>query len=88
MPRFKVISYSNIMGECGYEVNDAHYTGQEVELPEEYTLLDIVKALKTAEVCGKKVQRRWLDIDNEHMDIYIRQRSNGKWLWELRLIRE
>jgi hypothetical protein len=88
MNRYKVINYSNIMGECGYEVNDAHYTGQEVELPNPPTLRQIMDALKGAEVCGKHCQLRWLDIDNEHTDIYIRQRSNGKWLWELRLIRD
>jgi len=88
MERYKVISYGNIMGLCGWEVNDAHYTGDEVEFSARPTLREILKALKQVGVCAKSCQLRWLDIDTDNTDIYIRQRSNGKWLWELRKIRD
>ena len=89
MPQYKVVNYTNIMGSEGmWEVNDAHFTGDEIELSEDATGRDVMNALKEAGVCTKNCQLRWLEIDMGSEDIYIRQASNGKWLWELRMVRE
>jgi hypothetical protein len=93
--QYQVINLGNIKGAEGeWEVNDAHYTGVEVSLPDDPDGRDIIDALKAAGVCAKHCQLRWLDIDMDSLSvwilhdeasgaIYIRQLRNGRWLWEL-----
>lgn len=82
---YKVISLGNIMGESGWEVNDAHYTGITVELPEEFNIADVMKVLKDANVLQKHVTRQSLDIESYGNSVMIRAKKDGKWLWELQL---
>jgi hypothetical protein len=49
MPMYRVIHYGVITNhEGGYEVNDAHRTGQIIELPEDATDKQILKQVQTS----------------------------------------
>ena len=86
--QFKVVSLGNIMGECGYEVNDAHYTGDVIEL-EDTQLPTIMRALKECGQMSKHVTRQSVYIDHEaggETSIFLRAKGKqrrGLWLWEL-----
>lgn len=86
MKTYKVIGLGNIKGECGWEVNDAHYTGREVELSENAQLPEIMAALKKADLLKKHITRRSLSLDdyNEGYSYFLRSSRTGEWLWELR----
>ena len=87
MPKkYKVVSLGNIMGECGWEVNDAHYTGDEIELADT-KIATIMRALKACGQLAKHVTRQAIYIDWEssgETSIMIRRKKNHAWLWELR----
>lgn len=90
MKKFQVITLGNIDDGNGPEVNDAHYTGVEVEL-ESTGIVDVMKALKAADLLYKHITRRSIYIDWEaggESSIYIRARKNHYWLWELREIKQ
>lgn len=91
MPKYKVVSLGNVPGADGWmEVNDAHYTGHEVELADK-SIESIMRALKDCGVMSSHVTRQSVYFDWEssgERDIYIRakgKRHKGLWLWQLEL---
>lgn len=83
---YDVISLSNEpSGQNDYEVSDAHYTGHQVELPENATLPDVMKALKTEDMLHKHITRQSLYLMEETGEAYyVRATRDNSWLWELR----
>ena len=55
----------------GYEVNDLSNTGLQIELPEEYTDRDIIKALKEVDYLNKHCRYNSFEIDGDEYTLYV-----------------
>lgn len=92
MRLYKVISLESLpTGDGGWEVNDAHYTGHEVELADA-TVASVLKALKGVGLLYKHITRQSICIDWEASSddgsrIFIKAKRSGKGLWELQEVK-
>jgi len=85
---YKVISY-DVWGNKhdGYEVNDAHYTGMTVKLPDDATDKQIVQALKACGYLKKTLKTKSVAIHgDDEFSIYFDDARNGKPEGELRRV--
>lgn len=81
---YQVINLENVGNDKdGYEVNDAHFTGQTIELSDSPQVADVLKAMKECGVMRSFVNRNHITCDFTGDSIFIQARS-GMWLWELR----
>ena len=88
MKSYKLISY-DVWGNAkeGFDVNDAHYTGLTVELPNDATDRQIVKALKVCGYLKKTLKTKSVHIHgDDEFAIYFDDARNGKPEGELRPI--
>jgi len=87
MKTYKVVSY-DVWGnkKDGFEVNEAHYTSFTVELSEDATNREIVKALKDCGYLKKGLHTKSVRIDGDEYCIYFSDARNGKPEGELRLV--
>jgi hypothetical protein len=86
MKSYKVINIQNISdGRGSFEVNDAHYTGDTVEL-EEPTLANVLQALKDIGRLKSQHQARHFEIaeSDDAGSLTLRRKSDGYWFYELR----
>lgn len=83
---YKVITLENWSdGFGGWVVNDAHYTGSEITLEKNFSIVDIMRQLKDCGEMAKHVTRRSIEIDDyDATSITIKEKVSGKYLWELR----
>jgi hypothetical protein len=68
----------------GWDVNDAHYTGINIELDEDCTDKDIVKALKKCGYLKKTLKTKSVRFDGDDYCIYFSDARNSKPEGELR----
>ncbi len=61
----------------GFEVNNVFRLDVYIELPEDFTKADIVKALKLVGYLKKHVQNRQVTMDGDENFIYLEQTKNG-----------
>jgi hypothetical protein len=84
---YKIISCGNIRSSDGegWELNDAHYTGEEVELPVEgLTVTHLIKALKDCGRFYKHVGKHMVYIDEEDYGytLTLRAKRDGQFLYQ------
>ena len=84
--KYQVISLDNIMGDCGWEVNDACNVG-EIELHHNQ-LNDnqlLVAELRDAGYLPPKTKYTQIEVDDDcDFSIYLKEKKTGMWLYELR----
>jgi hypothetical protein len=89
MAQYRVIDIENVSdGHGGFEVNDAHYTADTVDL-ESPTLTNAVKALKAIGRMRPQHQVRHFEIDEHDSDgnLTIRRKRDGYWFYTLEPVR-
>ena len=69
----------------GFEVNDVFKTSDCIELPENFTDNDVVKALKDVGYLNKSCQQRWINIDGDECLMFVEQASTWEPLFYLYL---
>lgn len=61
----------------GYEVNDAHYTGITIELPDNFTNKQLKSALYKSGFFGRGITKAKIDCEGEEdYSTYVNQTSN------------
>jgi len=83
---WKIITY-DVWGneEDGYEVNQAFYSGAEIELPPEPSDEHVRSALVQAGYLRKGIQLRTLDFDGDDGLIQIKRKRDGRPLLEIQV---
>lgn len=71
--------------EDGWEVNDAYTTGDVLRLPEDWTMPELIRALKRINRLSKWVKASSFE-DTSHIpeDIYLDHRPTGEPIYQLR----
>ena len=75
----------------GYEVNDLCYSGLTIELPENFTDKQLIKAMKDVGFINTKCQFKSFNIEGEFETLYINystSKIHGRPIAELRLVDE
>jgi len=85
---YDLIKYECTCQDGMYEVNDAHRTGNQIELSDSPTSVEVIRAIKSADWLHKPINNKTLEVDLDNEAIYIRIRKSGKWLFELRPIKD
>jgi hypothetical protein len=84
---FKIINLTNINNGDGFEVNDAHYTGQELEIHNDTpTIHEALARLKELGMLNDKANSLNVYIEEEDAlnSISLREQKTGRWLYEFR----
>lgn len=87
--KYKIVHLDNVMGECGWEVNDAHFLGDTIELHHKHIEDDklLVAELRDAGFLPPRTKYTQIDVEgNDGFSIWLRERKSGMWLYELRPI--
>ena len=88
--KYEIISY-DVWGnkKDGFEVNDAHHTGLEIEIADGATDKEIVQALKRAGFLKRGLRYSSIEIDGEEgFSLYVTYEPDWYPLCELRPIEE
>jgi ABC-type phosphate transport system auxiliary subunit len=83
---FKIISISNSgTKKSGFEVNDSHYTGHELETDNDFpTLQEMIGRLQELEYLNEKANKSNIRIEEDDNSLTLRERKTGYWLFEFR----
>lgn len=92
MKTYKIYSL-DVLGnsKSGYEVNDLCYSGLTIELPENFTDKQLIKAMKEAGFINVKCQFKSFSIDGDDMTLWVdynTSKIHGRPIAELRLVDE
>lgn len=88
--RYQRINYDVVGNKRdGFEVNDARYTSEYVEIPEGASRDEIIRILKTEGIIDKSARKASIEIEGEEgYDLYFKHRPTGRPEFELRVVRE
>lgn len=77
MEKWQVVDLDVWRNEEGFEVNNVFRLDVYIDLPENFTKTDVIKALKQVGYLKKRIQNRQLSMDGSEDFIFIEQAKNS-----------